>query len=161
MSVRAFYPKLVCIAIAAAAVVFIYGSLKMPMGTVLTPAAGLVPLLLGCGTLLLAIVALVSPEPATPAGAPGPDVEGEDPPADARKVPRPLLIMIVLGLIILAFERAGFMLTLLGGSFLLLWFVERRPLALSLIISLVLSGGLYFLFSKLLYVNLPAGWLEF
>jgi hypothetical protein len=69
--------------------------------------------------------------------------------------------MIGLGLIILAFERAGFMLTLLGGSFLLLWFVERRPLVLSLIISLVLSGGLYFLFSKLLYVNLPAGWLEF
>ena len=161
MSVRAFYPKLVCIAIAAAAVVFIYGSLKMPMGTVLTPAAGLVPLLLGCGTLLLAIVALVSPEPAMPAGAPGPDAEGEDPPDDAHKVPRPLLIMIVLGLIIFAFERAGFMLTLLGGSFLLLWFVERRPLALSLIISLVLSGGLYFLFSKLLYVNLPAGWLEF
>jgi len=32
MSVRAFYPKLVCIAIAAAAVVFIYGSLKMPWG---------------------------------------------------------------------------------------------------------------------------------
>ena len=77
------------------------------------------------------------------------------------KVPRPLLIMIVLGLIIFAFERAGFILSLLGGIFILLRFVERRPLVLSLIISLVLSGGLYLLFSKLLYREPSRGWLEF
>jgi hypothetical protein len=69
--------------------------------------------------------------------------------------------MIVLGLIIFGLERAGFMLTMLSGSFLLLRFVERRPVIPSLMISLVLAGGLYFLFSKLLYVNLPSGWLEF
>jgi hypothetical protein len=161
MSRRTVYPKLVSVAIVSAAVLFICGSLKMPMGTVLTPAAGLVPLLLGCATLVLAIVVIVAPEPATAEDALGPKAEGEDQPDESRRVPRPLLIMIVLGLIIFGLERAGFMLTMLSGSFLLLRFVERRPLVQSLMISLVLAGGLYFLFSKLLYVNLPSGWLEF
>jgi len=161
MPLRPVYAKLVSVVIAATAIIFIHGSLKMPLGTVLTPAAGLVPLLLGCGALVLAVVAIVSPEPAAPERASSPEAEAQDQPEASRKVPRPLLIMIVLGLIILAFERAGFILSLLGGSFILLRFIERRPLVLSLIISLVLSGGLYLLFSKFLYVNLPAGWLDF
>ena len=148
-------------AIASAAVLFIYGSLKMPLGTLLTPAAGLVPLLLGCATLVLAIVAILAPEPAPAEDALGPKAEGEDPPGKSGKVPRALLIMIVLGLIIFGLERAGFRLTILSGSFILLRFVERRPLVQSLLISLTLSGGLYYLFSRLLYVNLPGGWLEF
>ncbi len=152
------YSKLVSMAIASAAVLFIYGSLKMPMGTILKPAAGLVPLLLGCATLALAIAAIVAPEPA-PKDALGP--KDEDPPGESGKVPRPFLIMIVLGLIIFGLERAGFRLAILSGSFILLCFVERRPFVQSLLISLALSGGLYYLFSKLLYVNLPGGWLEF
>ncbi len=161
MSMSPMYARLVAIVIAAVALIFIYGSLKMPMGTILTPAAGLVPLLLGCGTLVLAIVDIVSPEPAKAEGAISPEAEPQDQPDQSRKVPRPLLIMIVFGLIIFAFERAGFMLSLLVGTFILLRFVESRPLAQSFIISLVLSSGLYFLFSKLLYVNLPEGWLGF
>jgi putative tricarboxylic transport membrane protein len=160
-AMRPVYAKLVSVVIAAAAIVLIHGSLKMPMGTLLTPAAGMVPLLLGCGALVLAIVAIVSPEPATEEPASGPEAEAQDPPDGARKVPKPLLIMIVFGLIIFAFERAGFILSLMVGTFILLRFVERRPLILSFVISLVLSGGLYLLFSKVLYVNLPAGWLEF
>ncbi len=158
---RPVYAKLVSIVIAAAAIVFIHGSLKMPMGTLLTPAAGMVPLLLGCGALVLALVAIFSAEPTKDEGGAGVEDEGQGPPTGAPKVPRPLLIMIVLGLMIFAFERAGFILSLLGGSFILLRFVEKRPLVLSIVISLVLSGGLYYLFSKILYVNLPAGWLEF
>lgn len=171
MPMRPLCAKLVSGAIAVAALVLVYGSLKMPLGTILKPAAGLVPLLLGCGALLLAIVAIVIPEPEAAEddsglenespGCESPGCKNKDQPNDARKVPRPLLIMIVLGLIIFAFERAGFILSLLSGSFLLLRFVERRPLVLSLVVSLVLSGGLYLLFSKLLYVNLPSGWLEF
>ena len=161
ISMPSIYARLVAIVIAAVALIFIYGSLKMPMGTVLTPAAGLVPLLLGCGTLVLAIVAIVSPEPAEAEGTISPEAEAQDQPDESRKVPRPLLIMIVLGLIIFAFDRAGFILSLLCGLFILLRFVERRPLVLSLMISLVLSVGLYLLFSKFLYVNLPGGWLEF
>ena len=161
MSMPPIYARLVAIVIAAVALIFIYGSLKMPMGTVLTPAAGLVPLLLGCGTLVLAIVAIVSPETAAAEGTISPEAEAQDQPDESRKVPRPLLIMIVFGLIIFAFERAGFILALLGGLFLMLRFVENRPLVQSLTISLVFSGGLYFLFSKLLYVNLPGGWLGF
>jgi len=111
--------------------------------------------------LVLAIVAIVSPETAAAEGTISPEAEAQDQPDESRKVPRPLLIMIVFGLIIFAFERAGFILALLGGLFLMLRFVENRPLVQSLTISLVFSGGLYFLFSKLLYVNLPGGWLGF
>jgi hypothetical protein len=161
MPMRPLYAKLVSAVIAAAALIVIYGSLKMPIGTLLTPAAGLVPLLLGCGTLVLAIVAIVGREPAAAENASGPQDEGEDQANDGRKVPRSLLIMIVLGLIIFAFERAGFILSLLGGTFLLLRFVERKPLVFSLIISVAVSGGLYLLFSKVLLVTLPGGWLEF
>jgi hypothetical protein len=158
---RPLFAKLVSAAIAVTALVFIYGSLKMPLGTVLTPAAGLVPLLLGCGTLLLAIVTIVSPEPAAAEDDSCPECESNDQPNDKRKLPRPLLIMIVLAMIIFAFERAGFVLSLLGGSFLILRFVERRPLVSSLLISLILSVSLYLIFSKVLYVTLPGGWLEF
>lgn len=163
---RPLFAKLVSGAIAVTALVFIYGSLKMPLGTVLTPAAGLVPLLLGCGTLLLAIVTIVSPEPAVAEDDPGPESESneterKDQPYDRRWLPRPLLIMVVLGMIIFAFERAGFILSMLGGCFLILRVVERRPLISSLLISLVLSGSLYLIFSKVLYVTLPGGWLEF
>jgi len=154
----ALYSKCVALVIAAVALIFIYGSLKMPLGTVLTPAAGLVPLLLGGGALVLAIVAMVSPEPARGQASAISGGKGQD---GAGRVPRPLRIMIVLGAMIFAFERAGFILSLLFGSFVLLRFVEKKPLLLSLVISLALSGGLYFLFSRVLYVNLPSGWLEF
>ncbi len=160
-AMRPIHAKLVSVVIAAVALIFIYGSMKMPMGTLLTPAAGLVPLLLGCGALLLAVIAIISPEPAAGEAASGSDDEEEGPADKIRKLPRPLLIMIVLGLMIFAFERAGFILSLLGGTFILLRFVEKKPLILSLAVSLVLSGGLYYLFAKLLYVNLPGGWLEF
>jgi hypothetical protein len=158
---RPIQAKLVSAAIAAVGLFIIYGSLQMPIGTVLVPAAGMVPLLLGCGTFVLAIVATVSPESAAAEDAPGPEAEGEDQENDGRKVPRPLLIMIVLALVILAFEPAGFVLSLLCGSFILLYFVEKRPLLLSLIVSVGLSGGLYLLLSKILYVDLPGGWLGF
>ncbi len=161
ISMRPIYSKLVTIFIAAAALGIVYGSLRMPMGSVLAPGAGLVPFLLAGAAFVLAIVAAVLPEPATTKAGSDPKAEGEDQPEKASAVPRPLLIMIVLGLVIFGFERAGFMLSLLGGLFILLWFVERRPLALSLSLSLSLSVGLYFLFSKFLYVSLPAGWLEF
>jgi putative tricarboxylic transport membrane protein len=159
---RPIYAKLVSVAIAAVAIFFIYGSLKMPIGTVLFPAAGMVPLLLGCGTLVLAIAAIVAPDSTTVEGAPGSEgeyAETEDQADDGRKVPRQLLIMIVLGLVILAFEPAGFVLSMFCGTFILLFFIERKPLLLSLIVSLALSGGLYLLLSKLLYVDLPSGWL--
>jgi len=155
----ALYSKCVALVIAAVALIFICGSLKMPLGTVLTPAAGLVPLLLGGGALVLAIVAMVSPEPARGQASAISGGKGQD--GGAGRVPRPLRIMIVLGAMIFAFERAGFILSLLFGSFVLLRFVEKKPLLLSLVISLALSGGLYFLFSRVLYVNLPSGWLEF
>ena len=161
MSMRLTYSRLVSAAIAAAAVLFIYGSLAMPIGSILPPAAGMVPLLLGCATLALAIAVFVGPDSGAAKGAEDLGPESEDPPADGGKVPRPLLIMIVLGLVILGFERAGFILTLLGGIFVLLRFIEKKPLPLSLMISLALSIGLYLLFSKFLYVSLPGGWLEF
>ncbi len=159
MPMRPVYAKGVSGVIAAAALGIIYGSLKMPMGTILTPAAGLVPLLLGCGTFVLALAVIFGREPAT-AEDPS-ELEDEKRPQDARAGPRPFVIMAVLGLVIFAFERAGFIATLLGGIFFLLRFVEKRPLAQSLILSSILSGGLYLLFTKLLFVNLPRGWLEF
>lgn len=159
---RPLFAKLVSAAVALVSLVFIFGSLKMPLGTILTPAAGLVPLLLGCGTLLLAIVAVVIPEPpAADANPSSPEPEGGDSANDGRRVPRPLLIMTVLGIMIFFFERAGFILSLLSGSLLILYLIERRPLISSLLISLTLSVGLYLVFSKVLYVNLPGGWLEF
>ena len=154
------YAKLVPATIAVMAIIVIYSSLQMPLGTILTPAAGLVPLLLGCGTLLMAIVAIFSPEPAAEDTS-DPEAEADDRAEEGRKVPRPLLIMIVLGLMIFAFERVGFVVSLLVGSFVLLRVVERRPLILSFIISVALSGGLYVLFAKILLVSLPGGWLEF
>ncbi len=161
-SMSPVYGKLVSGVIAVAALGIIYGSLKMPMGTLLTPAAGLAPLLLGCATFALACLAIFRREAVKAESAlGGAEEKGKDLPQEASVASRPLAIMIVLGLVIFGFERAGFILTLLGGTFLLLHVIEKRPLAQSLIIAALLSGGLYLLFTKLLFVGLPNGWLEF
>jgi hypothetical protein len=139
----------------AVALAFVAGSFAMPIGTLLAPGPGLVPLFLGSVTLVAMIASLLMPE------ADAATVnEAAEPEAQERGLPRVPVILGVLALCLLGFESIGYVPMLFMSSLALLYFLERQSLVLSLVVSLILSAGLFFLFERVLYVTLPRGLLE-
>lgn len=127
----------------AASLALVGAALTMPMGSIVAPGAGLVPLIFAGGTALCAGGALLWNH--------GPSAESES----RHPSTKTLCIIAVLGGIILALEVIGYVASTAIGSFALLKFVERRSWLISISISIVLSIGGYLLFVKLLRVSLP------
>ncbi len=136
--------RLVALFILAVAIAFGAAALTMPMGTVLAPGPGLVPLILAGATAVAAGAAAMSPG----------KLRASDEQSTSPSL-KPLAICCILGAMILAFERVGYVATIAAGAFILFKFVERRSLVLSVLVAGVLSGGSYLLFTKLLRVSLP------
>lgn len=149
--------------IVVAALVFIIGSFAIPIGSLLAPGPGLVPLFLGCATLVAMIASLIFPEGPAPAVEIEPDAAPAEPvPAGPEPwLPRVPVILAMLGLLLLGFERIGFVISVFVANLVLLYFLERRSLFASLTVSLLLSAGLFILFDRVLHVTLPHGLLEF
>ncbi|MDP2411523.1 MAG: tripartite tricarboxylate transporter TctB family protein [Pseudolabrys sp.] len=157
MEARAVAASLVVVAL-----IFVAGSFAIPIGTLLAPGPGLVPLILGCAMLaaMAASIAVDRLKPLfdeeTASGAD--DTGGQESRAGLPRVP---VILAVIGLTVLGFEPVGFVPTIFIGSLTLLYGLERRSLLISLAVSIILSVGLFLLFERVLYISLPRGLMEF
>jgi hypothetical protein len=68
-----------------------------------------------------------------------------------------LAILVTCAFVALALERLGYRLTMTLACVFLLGVVERRPPVATVLASVGLAAGTYFLFDTLLRVQLPRG----
>jgi hypothetical protein len=136
----------VALALLAAAVLEECWRLRLPRGTLATPGPAYMPTLLAL-TLLAAgvLIAVLGRDATTLAGA------------GWREWRHTLAILVTCAFVALALERLGYRLTMTLACVFLLGVVERRPPVATVLASVGLAAGTYFLFDTLLRVQLPRG----
>ncbi|MBU2054249.1 MAG: tripartite tricarboxylate transporter TctB family protein [Proteobacteria bacterium] len=133
-------------------------SVQLPMGRWNEPGPGVFPITLS-GLLLLSGAAWFIRGKRRA----GETAEGEKAGwyAIVRNFSTPIKIVVLTALLILAFNRVGY---LVGSSlylFALLFWVSRYRLIYSIGIAVVIGVGSWYFFAKVLAVQLPAGLLSF
>jgi hypothetical protein len=134
--------------VAGALVLAVSGDL--PFGTLASPGAGMLPVLLVALMMAFGLALVARAQRSPPLG----DINWTDLPHAA--------VVAALGLAAtVLFEPLGFGLTALILLFTLIFLVERRPLLPALAFSVAATGVVYTLFSVLLRTPLPRGPLGF
>lgn len=133
-------------AMVAVALAVLAMSGDLPLGTLASPGAGMLPILT-TGFIGLFGVVLVLQAPASPPLA---DITWPDLPHAAR-------IAAVTAASIFAYERLGFLVTTVTLLLVLILIVERRPTRIALAISFGVPVAVYLLLAKLLRSALPIG----
>jgi putative tricarboxylic transport membrane protein len=112
-----------------------------------SPGPGLMPFLVGVSISLCALIRFIKGQ-----------VSRKRSPYDL-KIPGKNFIYTILGLVAYALllEQIGFILVTIGFLAAILFFVGEQPWYLTILISISISIGSYFLFSTLLQVQLPYG----
>lgn len=128
------------------ALIVMWESRKLPLGSWHNPGPGYFPVLLAAVLLILAGLVL-----AMGGRAPGIARVGW---GEARTA---AVILGVSVFIALAFERLGYRLTMLAALLFLVWIVERKTPLVAAVFALALAFGSFYLFDTLLRVRLPRG----
>jgi hypothetical protein len=125
-------------------------SYDLPFGTLASPGAGMLPILIIAFMLAFALVLFVR------AG-------GSPPLAEVRwdDLPHAVRLLAIAAAAVAAFTTLGFAVTIPVMLFALTFLVERKPFLLALVFSVGVSAGTYVLFSQLLKTPLPRGILGF
>lgn len=135
---------------------FIYGSVRLGLGTLGEPGSGFLSFLAGSCLTLLALILFIQSF-----------IQGKGLPGKmsalwaGMKWHRPVMIALVLLGYILGLESIGFILCSLLLIFLMLRVLEDFSWGKSVLISVLASASSYFIFSVLLKVMLPRGVLRF
>ncbi len=134
-----------------------YYSVQLPMGRWNEPGPGVFPFTLSVLLLISAVAWFVrgkrrdSAEPA-----------GEKEPGFAfRNLATPLKIVILTALLILVFNRVGYLITSTLYLFVLLLWVSRYRIIVSAALAVAIGVGSWYFFAKILVVQLPQGLLPF
>lgn len=136
----------IAVLLLALAAFFLWGAWHMPAGTFSVPGPGIVPTILGALLGVTALVLLIKTLIASAPGAGVPVSFGVAPVA---------IIFAALTAVALAFERAGFLVTLSVFMFVMLRAVSRLGTLRSVLVAvgIVLAAGWFF--DSVLGVNLP------
>jgi putative tricarboxylic transport membrane protein len=126
-------------------------SMRLPFGSVSTPAAGFFPAVLA---VLLAITSLLACVDALR--------RGDNSVARAEKLTWKKLLLTIGSLLFFAFvfERLGYLVATFLFIIFLLRAVEQKSWALAIAVGLSASVGSYLIFGLLLGAPLPAGFLQ-
>ena len=119
---------------------------ELPFGTHASPGPGMLPML--CVGLMIALAVLILVN------------AGTSPPLatiDWSDLPHALRVLTTATSAVLLYEVLGFLPTIAMMLVVLILFVERMPVLISLAISLGMAGGAYYLLGTLLRAPLPHG----
>ena len=128
------------------ALVVLWESRTLPLGTLRNPGPAYMPVLLAGALLILGVLVIAMGGRSVGIMAVGW--------SEAR---RALLVLGVSAFIALGLERLGYRLTMLVALLFLVWLVERRSFALAAVFALGMAFGSFYLFDTLLRVPLPRG----
>lgn len=134
------------VALVLVALLALADSRGLPLGTVRNPGPAYVPVLLACGLLLLGVLIGARGGRAPRLGAVGWD--------EWRQA---LAIVAVCTFAAWGLERLGYRLTVTASLLVLLGLVERKGPVLTILVSLALAFGTFFLFATVLRTSLPRG----
>ncbi len=132
--------------LAALAVVTLFESRKLPMGTLQNPGPAYMPVVLACLLLGFAVVVLAQGGRSARVASVG-----------WSEWRHAIAILVVCALMALGLERLGYRLTTFLALAALLGLVERRSLTVTLAFAAVFAGVSFYLFSTMLRVPLPRG----
>jgi putative tricarboxylic transport membrane protein len=139
----------------------IYGfffSIQLPMGRWNEPGPGVFP-------ITLSILLLISGVSWFIFGKRGSEGKSQEQKADrldiVKTLSTPLKIVGITALLILAFNYAGYLVTSSLYLFVLLLWVSRYRVVVSILLALSIGIGSWYFFQKVLSVQLPKGFLPF
>ena len=139
----------------------IYGfffSVQLPMGRWNEPGPGVFP-------FALSLLLLISGAAWFIRGKRRATEKGEGEKADGfafiKNLATPLKIVALTALLILAFNRVGYLITASLYLFILLWWVSRYRVIVSAALAVAIGMGSWYFFAKILTVQLPQGFLSF
>jgi putative tricarboxylic transport membrane protein len=126
---------------------------RMPLGQLQEPGPGFFPLAIATLLLAFALLGFVTARSAAP--------EASRPGAFWGDLKPPAKIVLSMGLAILVFEGAGFLLSISFFLALLFFWVSRYPWWKAVALGLIGGSGGWFLFVRILGVAMPEGLLGF
>jgi putative tricarboxylic transport membrane protein len=133
-----------------------YFSIQLPMGRWNEPGPGVFPIALS----ILLLISGVSWFIVGKRGAEGISQAEKTGPRDIIKtLSTPLKIVAITALLILVFNRLGYLIASSVYLFVLLFWVSRYRLIASLLLGLSIGIGSWYFFEKILAVQLPKGLL--
>jgi putative tricarboxylic transport membrane protein len=134
----------------------LYFSIQLPMGRWNEPGPGVFPIALSI-LLLISGVSwfIVGKRKAEEQSQPQKTGPGDI----IRALSTPLKIVVITALLILVFNRVGYLVASSVYIFVLLFWVSRYRLTLSLLLGLSIGIGSWYFFEKILAVQLPKGLL--
>jgi hypothetical protein len=118
----------------------------LPVGSMASPGAGMLPMLAAGLIVTFGAVLLVRASASPPLR----DITWPDLPHAAR-------VAVLTGASLLVYERLGFITTITALLLVLLLLIERRPFWSSVLFSFAVPAGAYLLLAKLLKSQLPVG----
>jgi putative tricarboxylic transport membrane protein len=122
----------------------------LPFGTLASPGAGMLPMLLVTLMMAFGLVLIVQARRSPPMA----EINWADLPHAAR-------VAVIAAAAVVLYERLGFALTAPLLLLALILLVERRPLLPALAFSLAATGVIYTLFTLVVRTPLPRGLLGF
>jgi putative tricarboxylic transport membrane protein len=136
----------------------LYYSFQLPMGRWNEPGPGVFPVTLSALLLLFGAAWFIR-------GKGGKAEKGEGEKAGGyafiKNLATPLKIACLTALFVLAFDRAGYLVTSTLYLFLLLLWVSRYRVVVSAALAVAIGVGSWYFFAKILVVQLPQGFLSF
>jgi putative tricarboxylic transport membrane protein len=136
---------------------FCFFSFRLGMGRINDPGPGFIPFVTGCVLILLCLGTMLFE------GKPSRKVESEPKPSKGTGLGWVLPASVLISLLIyaLVLEILGFVLSTFLFLTFLLMMSEKRSWRVALGVSILTTASAYFVFSYLLEVGLPQGFLGF
>ena len=138
--------RVAAVALAVVAVVVLFESRKLPLGSLHHPGPAYMPVLLAVALLVFAILVAAYGGAARGVGTVG-----------WTEWRHAAAILGTCAFAAIALERLGYRLTMAVSLGFLIGVIERQRLILTLALAVAIAGGSYLLFDTLLRVPLPRG----
>jgi putative tricarboxylic transport membrane protein len=135
-----------------------YYSVQLPMGRWNEPGPGVFPVTLSALLLLSAVAWFIHGKRDKTEKREGEKAGGY---AFITNLTTPLKIVGLTALFVMAFDRAGYLVTSTLYLFLLLLWVSRYRVVVSAALAIAIGVGSWYFFAKILAVQLPQGFLSF
>jgi Tripartite tricarboxylate transporter TctB family len=148
------YQRIGALALAAAGLLFAWRSIAdLPFGTIDNPGPGITPFALALLLVFFALWIMMRGPPGLLSRAEAETDDGADPGAIRHAV------LVIAGIVAAApgFAYLGYRLTILLLLLFYLGAVERKPILITLIVSIVIAIGSHALFVHVLRISLPSG----
>lgn len=152
------YQRIGALALAAAGLLFAWRSFAdLPFGTIDNPGPGVTPFALAILLAIFALWIMLRGQPALLSRAEPETQDGADDGPEPGAIRHAVFVIVGILAAALGFAFLGYRLTILFLLLFYLGLVERKPILITLLVSVGIAYGSHALFVHVLRVSLPSG----